>query len=475
MRPLEILILPTLAAAMAALLVPLPPVRRFPWGRGLMALPVLGLLLIGAHLVAEGYRWQMVPAYALMGLCMLLDLRPPGMRAKRAIAVFGALGGVLALALASALPVALPVFALPAPGGTYAVGTTYLDLVDTARPEPFTADTQDHRELLVQFWYPAAPVAGRQPVAYVERPRAVVAVAADGAGVRLPAFVLDHLALVRTHAYRDVPLAASQSRYPVLIFSHGYLSFGVQNTVLMEELASHGYIVAGINHPYEALVTSYPDGRDVPANDAALAALFERGVLVHPRASLRIWTEDTRFVLDQLEDIDAGRIAGPFAGRLDLARVGMLGMSFGGTTACQVCAEDARCRASLDLDGDLYGARCMDGKPFAFLLSSERRPPQCLAGASGDTYLFTVRNTKHRDFGDFPLYSPLMPLTGYFGTIDAQRMTGIMNAYTRAFFDRYLRERPAPLLDGPAPEYPEVDYRACPIGPWGAATAYELH
>jgi predicted dienelactone hydrolase len=411
----------------------------------------------------------MVPAYALMSLCLLLSLRPQTVQRRRAVVVPGILGGVFALALAFALPAALPVFALPAPAGPYAVGTTYLDLVDTARPETFTADPQDRRELLVQIWYPAAPVARGQPVAYLERPRAVVAAAAGGSGVPLPAFVLDHLKLVRTHAYRDAPLAADQSRYPVLVFSHGYLSYAVQNTVLMEELASHGYVVASISHPYEALVTSYPDGRDVPADDAALAALFERGVLVHPGASLRIWTDDTRFVLDQLESVDAERPGGLFAGRLDLARLGVLGMSFGGTTACQVCAEDARCRASLDLDGDLYGARCRDSKPFAFLLSSERRPPQCLTGAQSDAYLLTVRDTKHRDFGDFPLYSPLMPLTGYFGTVDARRMTSIMNAYTRAFFDRHLRGQPAPLLDGPAPEYPEVEYRACPIGPWGAA------
>lgn len=468
MRPFELAMLLTLAAAIAALLIPSRPHRV------LAVLPVLGLMLTGAHLVLEGYRWQMVPAYALIGLCVPASLRRGTVQRSQPIALLGGIAGALALATAIALPVALPVFALPAPGGAYAVGTTYLDMVDTARPEPFTADGQDHRELLVQIWYPAAPVAGRQPVAYVERPRAIVAAAAAGAGVPLPAFALDHLTLVRTHAYRDAPVAASQSRYPVLIFSHGYLSFGVQNTVLMEELASHGYVVAGISHPYEALVTSYPDGRNVPADDAALAALFERGVLVHPGASLRIWTDDTRFVLDRLEDIDAGRIAGPFAGRLDLARVGVLGMSFGGTTACQVCAEDTRCRASLDLDGDLYGARCMDGKPFAFLLSSERRSPQCLAGGPGDTYLLTVRNTKHRDFGDFPLYSPLMPLTGYFGTIDAGRMTGIMNAYTRAFFDRYLRGQSSPLLDGPAPEYPEVEYRACPIEPWGAAPGHEL-
>jgi hypothetical protein len=62
----------------------------------------------------------------------------------------------------------------------------------------------------------------------------------------------------------------------------------------------------------------------------------------------------------------------------------------------------------------------------------------------------------HLNLTDYPLVSPLMPLTGITGPIGAQRAHRIINAYSLAFFDRHLKGRPATLLDGPAAQYPDV-------------------
>lgn len=55
--------------------------------------------------------------------------------------------------------------------------------------------------------------------------------------------------------------------------------------------------------------------------------------------------------------------------RLDLAHLGIFGHSFGGAAAAQVCHMDARCKAGIDIDGDLFGDVVQTGldKPFMVL------------------------------------------------------------------------------------------------------------
>jgi hypothetical protein len=74
----------------------------------------------------------------------------------------------------------------------------------------------------------------------------------------------------------------------------------------------------------------------------------------------------------------------------------------------------------------------------------------------GAGYIVLVPGMFHTDFSDFPLVSPLARQPGLIGTVDAGRTRDILNAYSPAFFDRHLKVRPAPLLDGPPGKYPEV-------------------
>ena len=62
----------------------------------------------------------------------------------------------------------------------------------------------------------------------------------------------------------------------------------------------------------------------------------------------------------------------------------------------------------------------------------------------------------HVNFTDTPYFSPLAPLLGFAGPINAQRAFDIVNVYSQAFFDQHLEDRPAALLDGPSKQYPEV-------------------
>ncbi len=77
-------------------------------------------------------------------------------------------------------------------------------------------------------------------------------------------------------------------------------------------------------------------------------------------------------------------------------------------------------------------------------------------GLSGDGCFMRVPGMFHSNFTDLALWTPLSRVLGIAGPIDNRRAHGIVNAYSLAFFDRHLLGRPAPLLDGPAKQYPEV-------------------
>lgn len=347
MRPFETATVLLLVVAWGSYLVP-----RHKRPRWLFVLPALAAVAAVVQLVVEGYRWQMVPASALAAVLFIVGVPPFLRKAEPAPIPMGSRHriagrtlGFLALIIAMALPVALPVFHLPPPTGPYAVGTTTLELVDPSRPEMYPPNTKAHRDLLVQVWYPAERVSGARPQPYL--PDAFGSFLATS--LNRPGFVLNYQSVIQTHSSKDVPVAHARPRYPVLIFSPGDAGIVQQYTVQMEELSSDGYVVFGINHPYTAAVVVYPDGRTVSRNPPHVSS--PEALQSWLENSLKVWTQDTRFVLDELERLNRGERPSLFAGRLDLNRIGIFGHSFGGTTAGEVCVLDSRCKAVVNLDG----------------------------------------------------------------------------------------------------------------------------
>lgn len=453
MRTFEILILITLFVRLVG--YSFLSIRRSRW---INLLPSLTVFLTVIHFAVEKYRWQMVPAYGLTLLLFLLSIlwikkgmQPADKQSPIQIqAILGFLFRLLVFMLVVALPILLPVFRLPEPTGPYPIGTTNLHLIDHTRPEIFTQRLDDYREIMVQVWYPAQVERSARPDAYMEH---------------IP-FQLSHLSLVRTHAYQDAPVSDAQNSYPVLIFSHGYIGLVEQNLTQMEELASHGYIVCSIAHTHQAQATVFPDGRTIPV-DLALSKDFMKGI--SPTQAmyaehLQIWTDDTLFLMDEMESIQTGERGTILADKLDMTRLGIFGMSFGGVTAVQVCAIDDRCRAGISLDAGLpkdYAGQTIDSplaQPFMFMLNESwayfKRTN--LEAVENTVYGVIVHETTHFNFTDLFLYSPVLKFTKAFGTIDGYRMVKIVNDYTLAFFDKHLKGEMSPLLDGPSSNYPEV-------------------
>jgi predicted dienelactone hydrolase len=449
--------------------------------RWLNWLPGLAALLMIAQLLIEGYRWQLVPAYVLTVLVLALMLigrarssqSVRGRAASIAISLFGIL---------LTLIVALPPLLLPIPRdepltGSYRVGTVTLHWIDTSRTEIYSGQPNQPRELMAQIWYPINRGEETTQVApWLANAEVLAPALAKSLG--LPPFFLDHLKYVNTQAAPGATLSPGQAHYPVLLFSHGYGGFRAQNTHQAEQLTSHGYIVVSIDHTYDAAAAVFPDGRVALHNSAVLPA--EDGVSPSPefkQALAKLIEQrvgDVSFALDQLTKINAADPDRRFTNRLDLARVGVFGHSMGGGTTIEFCAHDARCKAALTMDAylspvsiDVYANGLQ--QPFLAMFSQQwpsaenNRLFDQLFHAPGDTaYELRIAGTGHYDFSDLPSLTPLAPMMGLKGPLNADRVTRIIDDYTLAFFDHYLKQQPAPLLDAPSTAYPEVQFTSRP-------------
>lgn len=452
------------------LLWPLLTARRPAWAD---FLPLAAVNLIIVHILIEGYRWQMVPAYAFTGLLFLLSLprlrRPAPMSAPRRRFIFIWNGlGLLFLLVMAVPPVLFPVPVFPKPGGPYQVGTVSYYRVDEARAELYTPDVSDKRELMIQVWYPATPARGAKTGPWMNGLDVAGPIMANY--INLPAFVLDHANLVRTNSYPQAPVASTSAPFPIVIYSHGWNGFRTLNTNQMEALASAGYIAVGIDHTYGAMVTVFPDGRVALNNPAALpdGESFKSASQILEAT----YAADIQFVMNELERLN---MSDPLlAGRLDVNRIGVFGHSTGGGAVVLACARDARCQAGLGMDAWLEPVpeeviATSLAQPFLFMNSElwatgDDQPllDELLAGLKQTGYRLTIRGTRHYDFTLLPLLTPLAPALKLKGPIEGQRGMQLITDYLLAFFDQHLKGERRPLLDGPSAAYPEVTFEKNP-------------
>ena len=144
---------------------------------------------------------------------------------------------------------------LPEPTGPCPVGTTSLYLKDVSRPDPWAAGV-NARELMVSLWYPATPSDGRR-ARYMTPAESELQLTSRG----ITGVPRDALSTVRTNAVSDATPAGRQRALPLVVLSPGFTNPRGTLTALAEDLASHGYVVAGIDHTYESFATTFPDGR----------------------------------------------------------------------------------------------------------------------------------------------------------------------------------------------------------------------
>jgi dienelactone hydrolase len=459
MRPLEITLLlvniPVLSWCLSAS-------GRPSWARVMVS---VALLIMAVQIAVEGRRWQFYPAYVVT---VWLFLALPWTQMARP-GLWTSLAGLTGLIISAAFCTVLPAFQFPAPTGPFPVGTVTRHLIDGSRTESLGPVPGAHRELMIQIWYPAEYRGPRR--AYRSR-------------AELSLFK-EHLSLIMTNASAAIPLERTPGRLPVLIFSPSWAGRRDQNTIQVEEFASQGYLVVGIDHPYGTKLTVFPDGRALESTlgewmDFSSDAAMQTSKVI-AESQLQVRTADVRFVLDTLEQLDQCDPEGLFTGRVDTSRAGVFGHSFGGAVAAEACHLDRRFQAGVNLDGCLFGKSAKEGIEQPFLTMSDDSPlpaTSLAAHPSGPRrrrllfldqdvqdirrsvrrhggYWLSIRGASHLNYCDSPFFTPVRRFSGA-GSIDRRRAMRIVNDFTLGFFNQYVLGREGALHDVPPQRYPEV-------------------
>jgi predicted dienelactone hydrolase len=284
--------------------------------------------------------------------------------------------------------------------GAYPVGVRTLQCSDPGR---------DDRPLPVEMWYPAAETHRGQDVDEATR---------------------DHYDLLPglppgwQDAVRDA--APRGGRFPLVVFSHGYGGHRRQSTFLCTHLASHGYVVAAMDHTGNTVIEvlqvtlAAQMGQPPPDPETELATLMP----TRPA--------DVTFVIDRLlaDTVDG-------VTTIDADRIGMSGHSFGGWTTLMATARDRRIRTALAL-APAGGSTPLPGAPLTAALDFAwgRDVPTLFLVADSDTLL------------------PLNGMRELLGrTTSPKRMIVLENADHMHFCDQievaheFLRTMPPPVFD----------------------------
>ena len=366
---------------------------------------------------------------------------------------------------------------LPEPTGGYSIGTKTLFLTDNSRYEKLTMRWGDKRMLQVKIWYPS-DVKGDSVSNYLKD---------YGSETLWKGYQIfevgqsffDSLKNFKTHSYENIPVSNKQSTFPLIIFSQGFY-FGLDDfyTALMENLASHGYIVVSITHPYDQVIaktsngkvltlskframlaytqwkkvefmhSKSPDTTNVRKTNRILKA-YLRGMKVFNN-SLHLWTKDAQFVIDTLKSINNTLANDRFYKKIDFSRIGAMGQSFGGAVSGQLCFEDNRVKAGVNLDcfqfGKLYGHEMK--KPFMLFQSDSyylwRIANHIIYSNTSPFYSFKLDNAKHFIFSDcclFPLGSS-NKMKSLIGIENGTTKVAFINECIIDFYDHYLNGLP---------------------------------
>jgi predicted dienelactone hydrolase len=202
---------------------------------------------------------------------------------------------------------------LPAATGPYPVGRTVYRWTDTSRLESLTEIENDHRGVPVEVWYPAEAGTGERSSYIHDLARIAPAMRTSG---ELHSLEVAGLPLIRTNSYWQAEVAKDEAAFPVLLLSPGNGTNVEFYSILAEELASQGYVVFGINHPYEVAAVTLEDG--------TVAGYYSQQWLMEPKEHqaftqerIDVRVHDALFTLDQLEVVNTAG-SGLFAGKLDL-------------------------------------------------------------------------------------------------------------------------------------------------------------
>jgi pimeloyl-ACP methyl ester carboxylesterase len=310
---------------------------------------------------------------------------------------------------------------LPAPVGPQTVGRATYVLLDKSRHD--VVDPKSPRMIQIHAWYPAPPNTGTATT-YVP---AELAAAMTKDGYSIPPEA--------SSTWDKLPVADRENAKPAKVVKRGVillspgLGMSIYNyTILAQDLASEGYVVIGIEHPYGGYAL-LPAGKILSTDKSDIDFEKEAGITTGAHQ----WAQDDSFVLDCLARPTAceAKLA-PLAAITEVTRAAAIGHSLGGAAALQACVTDPRVVTCIDMDGEPGSDILASGVPKTalFLRSHPDYTPQEMEkktpewrqrAAAGDKkfhqfldagtkplFLVRLRGTAHVSFTDYPYVMPEM-------------------------------------------------------------------
>ncbi len=435
-----------------------------------VVLLTVNYLFLIATIIAIGANWRMIPAYIVTLLLTLQVFIKPSntlVSKKWEMRMLKGAGIVAAATAMFILPTLFPIITFSKPTGEYVVGTQAFHLIDQSRKEFVVPNNQIYRELMIQVYYPAAESSGN-PAPYYENIDALTKQLSATQG--FPYIATTHLGLTKTYSYTNVTPLQETEKFPLLLFAHGMSLYSQQNTFQLEELASHGYVIVAINFTGDAATTVFPDGDQVDFTPIENTITFLNN-------RIKLWEQDTAFVLDKVIQADFDNSFKPIAKLIDFENIGMLGHSFGGATSAQMLVKDHRIKAAINMDGGLFGDPMPEdgpGKPFMlmnaeasikFMEESYLQEPGNRDELFVESYLrnktiekpgvytTVIPKTNHGSFTDLAAVSSIINEAG----ADVKGIYKLINQMTLSFFDANLKGIDNNKMEEIQKNHPEIN------------------
>lgn len=265
-------------------------------------------------LIQWGFRWYGLAAlllvWAALGAWTLINKKAEKNDFQAKPIIRRAIRKLLLVVLVMVPAFIFPQYKQPKMTGSYEVVTANYTYTDASRIETFT-ETGENRKVNVEFWYPK-----------------------DAKGT-----------------------------YPLVVFSHGAFGIKASNTSTFMELASNGYVVCSIDHPYHSLFTIGANGKRTIIDNSFLQEFMDANNGKYDKATnfkleqtwMNLRVADIHFVLDTVlaQSQDAGSDA--VYQLIDPGKIGLMGHSLGGESSAQVARERNDIDAVINLDADLHG------------------------------------------------------------------------------------------------------------------------
>ncbi|MCM1387422.1 MAG: hypothetical protein NC231_08850 [Bacillus sp. (in: Bacteria)] len=301
-------------------------------------------------------------------------------------------------------------------------------------------------------------------------------------------------------SYREIPIHiyypdGDVADCPFVLFAHGSFGYYQSNYSLYAELASNGYVVASIDHPYYAFFTKDTEGKTIivdPEFVQTAAYMQYSSDFTETEDDYNItceWmsirTADENFVLDSIkaakdsgaldtawytESEDAKAEILKALEMTDTEKIGLTGHSIGGAAAVQLGRERDDITAVIDIDGTMLGEQIsfIDGKinynpepyPIPILSLDNASHWESYAGDGETVYVNTYLldnavdareahfdGTEHMDFTDLPLFAPALAKMLGKGEVDSSEFIPEMNSIILNFFNYYLKGEGEPNIE----------------------------